>query len=491
MQEIKKANEFIKRNKNSVNLKFRNQYHLMAPIGWINDPNGFIYHNEEYHLFYQYYPYDSVWGSPHWGHAKSKDLIIWEDLPVALAPSEVYDINGCFSGTAIEKDGNLYLFYTGHVKNSRFEREVQCFALSEDGINFKKSLKNPVIDELQIKNIASIEDFRDPKVFERNGTFYMLVASKTKYGCGQILMFTSDNLMKWDFYSVLLKGEPEQGIMWECPDLFELDGKDVLIMSPIQMKADGNRYKNRSSTVAFIGNVNWKTGKFNVENYHEIDGGLDFYAPQTCEGENQKRYLIAWMQMWDRNMPTNDLKHGWAGSMTLPRELFIKDNCLKQKPIPFPEEILNLKKSISGRTISKNIILENIIDRTFCACLEIDLRESKELIIKFGGTDFSYYEIKYSLLDELLVINREKIGYPIKGAENPIINSRQIRLPIENNILKLTIYGDVSSMEVFTYTGEVLTATYFEENFIGNIEIQSTDKFLIKQFDIYDINITK
>lgn len=137
LQKLLKANEFIEKNAQTVNQEYRNKFHLMAPIGWMNDPNGFVYYQEEYHLFYQYYPYDSIWGPMHWGHAKSKDLIHWEHLPVALAPGESYDKEGCFSGSAIEKDGKLYLIYTGHNVVEGQVRQVQCLAVSEDGIHFE------------------------------------------------------------------------------------------------------------------------------------------------------------------------------------------------------------------------------------------------------------------------------------------------------------------------------------------------------------------
>ena len=114
---IKKANQYIETHRNEVNPQYRHHYHLMAPTGWINDPNGFVYFNGFYHLFYQYYPYDSVWGPMHWGHARSQDLVHWEELPVALAPSEDYDRDGCFSGSAIEKDGKL--LYGGGGENAR------------------------------------------------------------------------------------------------------------------------------------------------------------------------------------------------------------------------------------------------------------------------------------------------------------------------------------------------------------------------------------
>ncbi|HFQ0219339.1 TPA: glycoside hydrolase family 32 protein, partial [Enterococcus faecium] len=278
---LDKANRFIEMMRGKVNPQYRQNYHFSAPIGWINDPNGFIYYKGHYHLFYQYYPYDSRWGPMHWGHARSSDLVHWEDLPVALAPDQPYDSGGCFSGSAIERDGKLYLFYTGCQEIDGISHQHQCLAVSEDGIHFSKYSGNPVVAEKQLGENGLIQEFRDPKVIVHNDGYYMVVATKSTQSTGRIVMFQSSDLYTWHFYSVLLEGTSEQGIMWECPDLFHLDGRDVLIMSPIQIKKNGLEYHNISSTMACIGEVNWETGQMIVDNFHEMDFGMDFYAPQT------------------------------------------------------------------------------------------------------------------------------------------------------------------------------------------------------------------
>jgi len=150
-ETIRKANQYIDENREKVDQQYRGSFHLLPPIGWMNDPNGFVYFRGEYHLFYQFYPYDSVWGPMHWGHAKSKDLLHWEELPVALAPSESYDKDGCFSGSAIVKDDKLYLLYTGHVDDEEKREEAQCLAVSTDGITFEKLPTNPVIHAQHIE----------------------------------------------------------------------------------------------------------------------------------------------------------------------------------------------------------------------------------------------------------------------------------------------------------------------------------------------------
>ena len=131
---VERANQFIQKNKDEVNRKFKPKHHFSAEIGWINDPNGFVYFQGEYHLFYQFYPYDSVWGPMHWGHAKTKDFVNWEHLPVALAPDMPYDKDGCFSGSAIVKDDVLWLMYTGNVEQEDGTiRQIQNMAYSKDG----------------------------------------------------------------------------------------------------------------------------------------------------------------------------------------------------------------------------------------------------------------------------------------------------------------------------------------------------------------------
>ena len=153
----------------------------MAPANWINDPNGLIQYKGEYHAFYQHHPYDENWGPMHWGHVKSKDLVNWEHCPVALAPGDEFDKGGCFSGSAVEDDGNLVLIYTGHNyidKEKDIFFENQNIAVSKDGgITFEKYENNPVIAK---PPVDSIHHFRDPKVWKHEDKWYMVVGNSTK-----------------------------------------------------------------------------------------------------------------------------------------------------------------------------------------------------------------------------------------------------------------------------------------------------------------------
>lgn len=289
---VEKANRFIAENKHLVNTQYKPEEHFSAEIGWINDPNGFVYFRGEYHLFYQFYPYDSVWGPMHWGHAKSKDLVTWEHLPVALAPDQDYDRNGCFSGSAIVKDDRLWLMYTGHIEEKTGVRQVQNMAFSDDGIHFEKIEQNPVATGADLPDELIAADFRDPKLFEKDGRYYSVVAAKHKDNVGCIVLLGSDNLVEWQFESIFLKGVEHQGFMWECPDYFELDGKDCLIMSPMRYQREGDSYHNINSSLLFTGKVDWREKRFIPESVQEIDHGQDFYAPHQIQIDKDCHYHL-------------------------------------------------------------------------------------------------------------------------------------------------------------------------------------------------------
>lgn len=459
-----KADQYIDKNKKNVNPEYRNEFHLMAPIGWMNDPNGFIFYKGQYHLFYQFYPYDSIWGPMHWGHAVSDDGVHWQDLPTALAPDQDYDRDGCFSGTAYVEDDILYLMYTGHVVEEGVVRQVQCLAKSEDGIHFEKLKENPVIHEEHIEGLCSIQDFRDPKLFKREGRYYSIVAANTEDKRGQLLIFESENMLDWSKGKVFLEGQKDQGIMWECPDVFELDGKDVIIMSPIQMKQQGYEYSNISSTLAMIGSIDWETLTYELETFHEIDRGLDFYAPQSALNPQGKRVITAWMQMWDRRNLTHELGHQWSGSMTLPREVKIEDNRFVQSPLSsiydqFHYETVDLEAKEGFQSFADN-------PQYIHAVLN---QESFKMHLAEDGDEY----LLLSYQEGILTLSREKAGYAIWGNEGDDYHSRSIEL--ESDHLALEIFIDVSSIEVFINQKMSMSMTFYKKKTERKASIQGLE----------------
>lgn len=328
------ANAWIRDHKPDESARFRPGYHLAAPVGWLNDPNGLVHVNGEYHAFYQFHPYSSEWGPMHWGHAVSPDMVHWRHMPVALAPDSPWDEGGgCYSGSAVESDGELVLMYTGHTDTA----ETQNIAVSTDGTTFSKITGNPVIPAAPSDNSI---DFRDPKVWRHDGHWYVVLGSSDLGNDGRALIYRSDDLRHWDYLGPLARSEGRLGRMWECPDFFELDGTHVLMMSPVGMDAEGILYRNAFQTGYVCGPFDYGRVAFGHGPFEELDRGHDFYATQTFTAPDGRRICMAWMDMWHSDFP--EQKEGWAGMLTLPRELHVVNGRLRMTPV---RELLELRES--------------------------------------------------------------------------------------------------------------------------------------------------
>lgn len=225
---ISRAEQVLQTQRQALNLRWYPHYHLAARAGWINDPNGLVWFDGWYHAFYQHHPYSTQWGPMHWGHARSKDLVHWEHLPVALAPEGPEDKDGCFSGSAVVDGDTLALIYTGHKFHGDPGDEanlyqVQCLATSRDGIHFER--QGMVVD-----TPPGMHHFRDPKVWWEGDSWYMIVGAR-EGDTGQVRLYRSADLRQWQDVGVLDEAESAMGYMWECPDFFTLNGKRVLMFS--------------------------------------------------------------------------------------------------------------------------------------------------------------------------------------------------------------------------------------------------------------------
>lgn len=312
--------------------------HLKAPGNWINDPNGFIYYKGKYHLFYQYFPYAPVWGTMHWGHAVSEDLVRWEHLGTALFPTQYADQNGCFSGSAIEHDGQMYLYYTGvhyfspdpanihHCLNDDFEA-AQLMLTSEDGFTFdnfggKKTALPPIMNS----QFGHRTHTRDPKVWRGKDAWYMVLGSSTADSRGQLLFYKSENLTDWTFVNTASKGK-NWGWMWECPDYFEVNGGQILIISPMGLLQEAPMEENH--TICMPVAFDEKTCSMKIpDEYQYLDYGLDLYAPQTTLDEAGRRVLVAWLRMPEA------VDNEWRGMFCIPRVVEYKDGhiCFRVHP---------------------------------------------------------------------------------------------------------------------------------------------------------------
>jgi beta-fructofuranosidase len=482
-QALQQAEQSIHNAKEEVSQHpWRLTYHVEAPACWINDPNGFSYYNGEYHLFYQHHPYDPTWGPMHWGHVKSADLTNWEHLPIALAPSEPYDKDGCFSGSAIEKDGKLYLMYTGNVwtgpDHESELKQVQALAYSEDGIHFTKLQNNPVIAEAPAGSIHPFH-FRDPKVWQHDNTYYCVLGSRTKDHTGQVLLYKSEDLLNWKFLSIMAKGEGNLGYMWECPDYFELDGQGVLVMSPQGLKPEGHKYHNLHQAGYILGELSFETGKLEHGPFDMLDYGFDFYAPQTTTDVKGRRIAIAWMNMWESPMPEQEFN--WAGAMTIPRELKLIDNKLISMPV---EEMKNLRTNgvtYHDQSVKGEITFPEVEGKA----IELEVKISPETAAAFGiklrKSSTEETVLSYNADEQILTLNREKSGQGPGG-------KRQAPVTLQDGFLTLRIFIDSSSIEVFINGGEkVMTARIYPSEGANGISFFADGTATIKTLNKWNL----
>ncbi len=476
-QTLREARKYEEASEKMIPADHRPSLHLSVRTGWMNDPNGFSYYKGRYHMFYQYYPYDSHWDSMHWGHAVSDDLLHWDYLPAALAPDESYDRDGCFSGNAMTlPDGRQLLMYTGVVQERQKNKAVvdwqnQCIAVG-DGVDYEKYENNPVIDAKDLPEGFSRQDFRDPKLWRKSdGTYRCIVGNRPADGSGQILLFSSPDCFSWKYEKVFAANNNRFGLMWECPDFFRLDGKAVLITSPQDMMPQGFEYHNGNGTLCLLGTFDEETGEFHEETDQAIDYGIDFYAPQTVVAPDGRRIMIGWMQNWD-TCNLHAPSRPWFGQMSLPRELSVKNGRLYQQPI---REIEGMR---GGKTVHENVTFTDIIRLDGVKGRKIDMTLNvrpadaekiyRKFAVRFAQDDVHQTSVSFRPYESILKIDRKH-----SGSRRSIIHQRRCLVDNDDSrqgILKVRIILDHFSAEVFVNDGEyALSATLYTDIAVDGI----------------------
>ena len=517
-KELQNVRDYEKKESEAVTKEERPVFHFSPRIGWLNDPNGFSFYNNEYHLFYQYHPYSTYWGPMHWGHAVSKDLITWKYLPAAMAPDTEYDGTGCFSGTAITlPDGRQLLMYTGCGDNSRDPLgkgrwlQTQCLAVSEEqedgSVEFIKYKGNPVIKEEDIPEGCDAYEFRDPYVWRASDGTYRALAAVGRTGeineegnyihenGTQLILFRSDDCFGWEYDKVLFEDHRKIGVMWECPNFFDLDGKQILIASPMDMHAEADeaigsvRFPQGSNVCCIAGEYDEETETFTPDGgYEPVDIGLDFYAPQVMKAPDGRYIMIGWMQdpkngnfadaqdnlsrpglLYAVPMDYPDgYVHGPEGTrifgqMTVPRELSYRDGKLYQWPVrefcdyrrkrvDYDGVLLkNEERSfdgISGRSIEMEVEI---------APHEVGAAFYREFTIDFAKDDDHFIRLSYKPARSLITIDRSH-----SGQCSDITARRSYRATFSDGCLSLRILIDKWSAEVFVNGGEqAMSLTYY------------------------------
>lgn len=469
---------------------YRPQFHFTPSEKWMNDPNGLVYHQGLYHLFYQYYPDDIVWGPMHWGHATSKDMLYWDRKPIALYPdkngyifsgSAVIDINNT-SGFGSKETPALVAIFTYHdmdgEKAGRTDFQTQGIAYSLDnGESFNVYEANPVI-----KN-NGIKDFRDPKVFwdDKTENWNMLLVAGD-----HLQIWQSKNLKDWQKVSEFGRNQGAHGGVWECPDLFPLkiteteEEKWVLLISINPGAPNGG-----SGTQYFVGDFDGTTFTSSQKEEKWLDWGTDNYAGVTYNNApGNKRIFLGWMSNWAyaRDTPTEK----WRSAMTIPRELSLTKTRGVYELVNYPLEGLqkelqevkdvnvasNYKYTLAGFAINQSEIVFKTAERDF--------------ILHFTNPKGERLKLSLNKKENMMVLDRSQSG---KVAFQEDFASIQ-KMPIANlpeGEIEFKILIDWSSIEIFVNKGQyVMTAQIFPNENYNSVIIENTldESINFKEFKI-------
>jgi beta-fructofuranosidase len=432
----------------------RPRYHFLPPANWMNDPNGLIQWKGQYHLFYQYNPNGPFWGTIHWGHAVSTDLVHWRDLPIALAPTRGSpDEDGCWSGCAVDNNGTPTLIYSGN----RGGQQLPCLATSHDDLRtWEKYAGNPIIPSPPPD--LDLVAFRDHCVWQEGDTWYQAIGSGIKGVGGTVLLYTSPDLLHWEYLQPIYVGDENQtgslwtGSMWECPDLFPLGDKHVLVVSVW----DNHR---TYYPIYFVGTYAAYT--FSPELLRKLDFGGSFYAPQTLRDDQGRRIMWGWLRE-ERDVEAQRAA-GWSGVMSLPRILTMHSNGVLGVE-PAPELALLRGPHTHWTDINLTPLSSNLFSNMQSDTLEISAEFEPGDATAFGiklrcspdGAEQTL--ISYDRLGQRLAIDRQRsslsdqVRHDVQGGPLELASGEP---------LKLHVFLDRSVVEVFANGRACLTSRIY------------------------------
>lgn len=460
---------------NAQTAQYRPQFHFSPKKGWMNDPNGMVYYNGTYHLFFQHSPTTTTWGPMHWGHATSKDLIHWTEQPIALYPDSLGTI---FSGSAVvDKDNTagfgqnaLIAIFTYH--NDKIEKaktglhQYQGLAYSTDeGKTWTKYKGNPVLPN------PGIWDFRDPKVIWHETSKQWVMSLATKQS---ITFYGSKNLKQWQKLSEFGNNIGAHGGVWECPDLFSLTingaTKWVLLVSINPGGPNGG-----SATQYFVGDFDGKIFTPQDTQTRWVDYGSDNYAGVTWYNTANRKIFMGWMNNW--NYANKIPEQGFRGAMTIARELALKkiDNTYLLSSVPVKEFngitgknllkkpiTVNNSTNLSTKTAALNGRYELAITTQQLADFELKLSNTKgdELLIGYDKANNNFY------------VDRTKSGQV--NFENRFAKKTIAPRVSKNKQLTLRLILDATSAELFADNGlSTITNTFFPQGPLTNLNIKT------------------
>lgn len=482
------GNTIFAQSNSTVKEPHRPVIHFTPKANWINDPNGMLYHNGIYHLFFQYHPFSSVWGPMHWGHATSRDMINWKEEPIAIYPDSLGTI---FSGSAVLDKNNtsgfgkngqapLVAIFTHHdadgEKAGRNDFQNQSLAYSNDnGKTWTKYTGNPVV-----KN-PGIKDFRDPKVmwYEPQKKWIMTLAT-----LDIITFYSSPDLKNWTKESEFGAGRGAHGGVWECPDMvsFNDNGKTrwVLIVNLNPGGPNGG-----SGTQYFVGDFDGKTFTSDQTKTMWLDYGPDNYAGVTWSNTGNRKILMGWMSNWlyAQQVPTEK----WRSAMTIARELKMrhvgKDILVTSLPVKELSAIKTKPVIVKNMSLTSNGTNVNSKGKAqIPSTINLTMDQAKDFSIVLSNSLGEEVRIGFEKATNQYFIDRTKSG---KIDFQKDFGSKHVAPRFASGPkLNMTLVIDVSSVELFADDGlTVMTEIFFPNKPFDKVSIASPQKAIIKQLE--------
>lgn len=446
--------------------EYRLAYHLMPPIGWLNDPNGLCQYHGVYHIYYQYSPDNCRGGDKYWGHYSTKDFITFKNEPVALYPDTKEDQSGVYSGSAIVANDQIYYYYTGNVKHPGNHDYIHTgrehntmMVLSQDGINLKNKI-------CLMKNSDYPTDVtlhvRDPQVIKKGDHYLMILGARQQDDVGCCLLYRSIDLKQFELINRISTTKPF-GYMWECPNLVELKGQMILFCCPQGVKKIGYNYENIYQNGYFIVDGDIEK-EYTLSEFVEFDHGFDFYAPQLFKDENKRTIIIGWMGLPDVPYTNPTVDYHWQHALTLPRQLTYRNGKVYQYPINETKKLRKSKKDVKIKNNQKITCNTNVFE------LYLPVNNHEFEIKLRSDASITYH-------DHLLTLSMKESGY-----------GRDARHIVIDNFENMTIFSDVSSLEIFINNGEyALTTRIYDHS--KQLEISIDTSILCSYYELNSYKI--
>lgn len=440
--------------------RWHNRFHLEMPFGLINDPNGLTYHQGAYHIFYQWNPLGCEHKNKCWAHVKTRDFIHYTMPELSLWPDDVHDKDGCYSGCGVSQDGKLRVLYTCNRKEDGIRIPAQRFGtLQSDGSVHKEEIIIPDHPE------KITGHFRDPFLFTRRGRQYLVIgAQREEDEKGTALIYEKGD-GRWENRGEIHTRLGDFGYMWECPNLLQFGSYDVLLFCPQGLSARAYDRQNIYQAGYIAGHLSLDSmDMVQHTKFQELDRGFDFYAPQVFEHEG-RHLMIGWMGMPDKDDDYPSKEHGWMYSLTMPRELRLRQGHIYSRParelrdLRVKESVIELKDSMLSSLRQPLFAGSEIL-------LELELGEAKivSCVLHYGLEKLLF---SYDREQQTMTIDRD-------GMKNGGRGKRVFKLFVDQK-LSLQLFVDRTAVEAFFQHGEETASllVFPEKNIQPELEIQA------------------